>query len=339
MIITISGLNNTDNPAPGIPIAKSLHGSHKLIGLSYDSNEPGNYQNLFDNIYLMPYPSLGFAELKERLEYIKKKDNIDIIIPNLDTELPLYIKFQNEINAMGIQVLLPTQTSFDIRNKNKLDALSNKLNIKYPKTYEVASIAQLHDVVSVEGFPLMVKGNYYKSYKAYSLDSAISSFTDIANEWGLPILIQRCVDGEEINLVGIADNNSELKGAVGIKKLTTTGLGKIWMGITIHNDQLLQVAKDFVKLTSWQGPFELECMVNPTDIYMIEINPRFPAWVYFATDIGINLPQILVDIIANKTIKSNFEYPANKMYVRFVDELVTDFDNYKQIFTKKELNR
>jgi carbamoyl-phosphate synthase large subunit len=234
-------------------------------------------------------------------------------------------------------VLLPSQSSFDIRNKNKLDSLSQKLNVKYPKTYEVTSIAELHDVVAVEGFPLMVKGNYYKSYKVFSLDNAISSFTEIANEWGFPVLMQRCVNGEEINLVGIADKNSELKGAVSIKKLTTTELGKIWMGITIHNEQLLQIAKDFVKLASWQGPFELECMVNSTDMYMIEINPRFPAWVYFATDIGINLPQILVDVISNKTIKSQFEYPANKMYVRFVDELVIDFDNYKQIFTKKEL--
>jgi carbamoyl-phosphate synthase large subunit len=111
------------------------------------------------------------------------------------------------------------------------------------------------------------------------------------------------------------------------------------MGITIHNEQLLQMAKDFVSMTSWTGPFELECMVNTTDMYMIEINPRFPAWVYFATDIGVNLPQMLVDIIVNKSVKANFEYPANKMYVRFVDELVTDFDNYKQMFTQKELTK
>ena len=47
MKIAVSGLNNTDNPAPGIPVAKSLQGKHKIIGLSYDANEPGNYnQNL-----------------------------------------------------------------------------------------------------------------------------------------------------------------------------------------------------------------------------------------------------------------------------------------------------
>ena len=339
MIISISGLNNTDNPAPGIPIAKSLKNNHILIGLSYDSNEPGNYQNLFDKVYMMPYPSMGFSELKLRLEYIKNKENIDIIIPNLDAELPLYIKFKNEINAMGIQVLLPTQESFEARNKNKLDILSKNLQIQYPKAYEVSSIADIYTILELEHFPLMIKGNYYKSYKVFSIEEAINSFTEIANEWGFPVLVQRCVEGEEINLVGVADNDSNLVGAVSIKKLTTTDIGKIWMGITIHNEQLLQMAKDFVSITSWNGPFELECMVNPTDMYMIEINPRFPAWVYFATDIGVNLPQMLVDIIANKSVKANFEYPANKMYVRFVDELVTDFDNYKQMFTQKELTK
>jgi carbamoyl-phosphate synthase large subunit len=60
MKIAISGLNNTDNPAPGIGVAKSLKDRYSLIGLSYDPNEPGVYQGLFERVYLMPYPTLGY---------------------------------------------------------------------------------------------------------------------------------------------------------------------------------------------------------------------------------------------------------------------------------------
>ena len=97
MKIAISGLNNTDNPAPGIPVAKSLSNKFSLIGLSYDASEPGNYQKLFSKTYLMPYRSSGFDELKVRLKYIQEKDNIQVIIPNLYAELPLYIKYQEQI--------------------------------------------------------------------------------------------------------------------------------------------------------------------------------------------------------------------------------------------------
>lgn len=337
--IAISGLNNTDNPAPGIPVIKSLKGKYSLIGLSYDPNEPGNFMNLVDKVYLMPYPSLGFDELKNRLLYLQEKENISAIIPNFDAELPLYIKYQNEINDMGIKLCLPNAKNFELRNKNKLDVLSKNLDITYPKTHEISTILELEKIVKDEHthFPLMIKGNYYKAYKVENLEGAKEAFYKISNEWGFPILVQEVVYGEEINLVGVADGNGELKGAVAIKKLTTTSIGKIWTGITIQNEKLMQIAKDFVKQTLWKGPFELECMVNMNNIYMIEINPRFPAWVYFATEIGINLPEIVINIMDGIDIEPQLTYPSNKMYVRVVDEFVTDFTNFIKLISTKEL--
>ena len=337
--VAISGLNNTDNPAPGIPVAKSLKGNYRLIGLSYDPNEPGNYQKVVEKTYLMPYPSLGFDELKQRLLYVKKQENITAIIPNLDAELPLYIKYQEEIINMGIKLCLPSAENFELRNKNKLDKLSEELDITYPKTYEISSIVELERIIEEDSleFPLMIKGNYYKAYKSYNLDAAKDAFIKISNEWGFPILVQKVVFGDEVNLVGVADGNGELKGAVAIKKLTTTDIGKIWTGLTIHNEKLMQIAKDFVKKTSWRGPFELECMINMQNIYLIEINPRFPAWVYFATDIGINLPQIVMDIIEEKEVSPQLEYETNKMYIRVVDEFTTDFTDFMKLLSTQEL--
>jgi len=339
MKIAVSGLNNTDNPAPGIPVIKSIDNQHKIIGLSYDPNEPGNYMHMCHSTYLMPYPSLGFEELKLRLDYIQNKEGLDAIIPNLDAELPLYIKYQDQINAMGIKLCLPSMENFELRNKNKLGLLSEKLHMTYPKTYEICSEKELHDIIDKKDgkFPLMIKGNYYKAYMAHNEESAIEAFYKISNEWGFPVLVQEVVHGEELNLVGVGDGEGNLAGAVAIKKLTTTEMGKIWTGVTIQNEKLMQIAKNFVSHTGWKGPFELECIVNMQNIYMIEINPRFPAWVYFATEIGINLPQMVVDIILGEKIEMQIDYPLNKMYVRYTGELVTDFTDFMKLLSTKEL--
>jgi carbamoyl-phosphate synthase large subunit len=337
MKIAISGLNNTDNPAPGIPVAKSLKDSHELVGFSYDPNEPGNYMGIVDKTYLMPFPSLGFEELKNRLEYIQENEGLEAIIPNLDAELPLYIKYQDEIEKMGIKLCLPSLKNFELRNKNKLDTLSRTLGMTYPKTYEISSIKELQECVKESEFPLMIKGNYYKAYKAENLESAIESFYKISNEWGFPILVQEMVKGEELNLVGVADGKGTLCGAVTIKKLTTTEIGKIWTGLTIQNERLMNIAKEFAKQTLWKGPFELECIVNMNNVYMIEINPRFPAWVYFATEIGVNLPQMVAEIMQGNEIKPVLEYPQNKMYVRYTGEFVTDFSEFMKLLSSKEL--
>jgi len=335
--IAISGLNATDNPAPGIPIAKSLASEYEIIGLSYDPNEPGNYLDVISKTYLMPYPSLGFEELYARLQEIKQKEDIAMIIPSLDAELPLYIKYKKEIEALGVKIVVPSQENFELRNKNRLNDLSKELGITYPQTFEISSIKELEDITKEDlEFPVMIKGNYYKAYMAYNLESAIEYFYKISNEWGFPILVQEVVSGEELNLVGVGDGQGNLTGEVTIKKLTTTDIGKIWSGITISHDPLLEVAKKFIAQTKWSGPFELECIVNNEEVYLIEINPRFPAWVYFATGVGVNLPKQLVDIANGKTPQMQ-TYPTGKMYVRFTDELITDFSEFSKLMTKKEL--
>jgi len=335
MRVALSGLNNTDNPAPGIGVAKSLT-THELIGLSYDPNEPGIYQGLFEKIYLMPYPSLGYEEFKKRILEIKEKSSIEAVIPNLDAELPLYIKYQNEIQNLGIKTFLPSLEAFEVREKKKLKELSEKLNIKHPKTIEVISLDDLIKATKEIGFPLMVKGNYYKAYKANSLDEAIEFYYKISNEWGFPLLVQEVIGGVEINYLGVGDGEKLVAG-VAMKKLTTTDLGKVWSAISIKNDKLLRIAKDFVNLTAWRGAFEIEAINNGEDIYLIEINPRFPAWVYFATMLGVNMPSILVDLMEGKEVEEQFEYPLEQMYVRYVEETIAPFGKFSKLLATKEL--
>jgi len=337
MKIAVSGLNNTDNPAPGFGVAKSLK-NYEIIGFSYDVNEPGNYLENFSKKYLMPFPTLGFEELKERLEYIISKENIDLIIPCLDAELPLYIKYQDELKDIGIKTFLPTLESFELRNKNKLAKLSKEVGLSYPKTFEINSIQAMKVLLQKKEikFPFMVKGNYYKAYKAGNLEEAIEHFYTISNEWGFPILLQEMVSGEEINLVGVGDGKGNLVGAVSIKKLTTTSIGKIWSGVTIYNEELMQIAKKFVKETKWRGPFELECIADRENIHMIEINPRFPAWVHFATEVGVNLPEMVVKLANGEEVETKLEFPIQKMYVRYVEEKVVDFSEFLSLLNTKE---
>ena len=47
--IAVTGLNNIDSPGPGIPVIRALRESKlfdvRIIGLSYDTMEPGIYMH------------------------------------------------------------------------------------------------------------------------------------------------------------------------------------------------------------------------------------------------------------------------------------------------------
>jgi carbamoyl-phosphate synthase large subunit len=115
-----------------------------------------------------------------------------------------------------------------------------------------------------------------------------------------------------------------------------TSLGKIWTGVTVKNEQMLTAAENFVREYRWKGPFELECIVDGDTVYLIEINPRFPAWSYFSTGVGINLPANTVRKAFNLPLTVARDYEAGKLFIRYTYEIITDMQPFQNIVTKGE---
>jgi len=340
--IAITGINAIDNPGPGVGVARSLKEDDALapniLGLAYDAMEPGLYMDwLFDRRYLMPYPSSEPTVLLERLQQIQDQVGLDCVIPNFDVELPLYIQCAADLEQMGIKTCLPTREQFALRNKARLPEVAKSIGIRTPETIALSSTQELDKAIADLGLPLMIKGPYYKAYRVSSPSEALQRFHQLAAEWGYPILVQQPVNGTELNLVGVGDGQGGHLGLVAIKKMSVTDLGKIWSGVTIHHPGLLEAAIAFLSSTRWRGPFELECMATADGaIYLIEINPRFPAWTYFATGVGINLPARMVRRMLGLPVPSMPDYEAGKFLMRYTYEIVTDVTPLQTLVTSGE---
>lgn len=339
--IGISGINAADNPGPGAGIARSLKEDRELnveiVGLAYDALEPGIYMDwLFDQSYTLPYPSADGNEFIQRLLDIQAGDGLDWIIPNLDVELPLYIKYAEQLAQHGIQTFLPTMQQFRLRGKDKLPEIAARINVQVPETAVVSNEEMLYEACERIGYPVMVKGAYYQAFRAYTPLEAVAKFRVIAAEWGYPVIVQQAVAGEEINLVGVGDGRGNLLGSVAMKKVSLTSLGKVWAAVTLKNPELQAAAERLVAALRWRGPFELECMLDPaTDtLYMIEINPRFPAWSYFATGVGINLPSRMLRHALGQPVTVLPEYEAGQLFMRYTYEMVTDMSRFQSVMMR-----
>jgi len=340
--VGVSGINAVDNPGPGVGVAKSLKEWNRdisIVGLAYDAMEPGVYMKwLIEKSYLMPYPSQGADAFIDRLLYIKSSYGLDAVIPTLDAELPIYIEYADRLKELGIANFLPTKEQFRLRSKERLKEVADRIGVKAPRTFTVVDYKGLQEALSEVGYPAMVKGLFYKAYKVYNYQEAVEKFNLIVAEWGYPVLVQQVVSGEELNLVGVGDGEGGHFGFLNIKKLWITQLGKIWTGVTIKNPKMLEAAENFVKEFKWRGAFELECIYTPEgDIYLIEINPRFPAWVYFSTGAGINLPARLLQAALGEEPSRDWNYEVGKLYVRFTDDFVTDMGLFQKISTHGEV--
>ncbi len=339
IVIGVSGINAVDNPGPGVGVARSLKemssGNVRIVGLAYDAMEPGIYMDwLIDESFLLPYPSNNSDEYIRRLLEIRNETGMSMIFPNLDAELPTCIKYSEKLSQNGIASFLPYQKQFRLRNKDRLADLAKQIGIRFPESITVASYDDLQRAVDRLGLPVMVKGAFYKAYSAATLAEAMTHYQHIVAEWGYPVIIQKVVTGEEMNTVAVGDGRGLSLGQVSIKKLWVTELGKIWNGITIQNEKMAQAVETFIRKTRWRGAFELECIVDDDDVYLIEINPRLPAWSYFATGVGINLPERIVRQILGHPVDPQMDYPAGKLFIRYTYELITDMDPFRNITMK-----
>jgi carbamoyl-phosphate synthase large subunit len=345
LTIAVTGLNATDNPGPGVAVLRSLRTGaprgQRLVGLSYDALDPGMYTSgLANDVFLLSYPSSGTEAYLARLRAIQETARIDVLIPTLDAELPALIALEPELRALGISVFLPSREQFDLRAKANLVELGRRASVSVPATVIVASADQLGHVPATVPYPFFVKGPFYGATLATCFDEALAAFHRAVAAWGGPVIVQAAVRGEEMNLVALGDGSGGLLGAVAMKKLALTDKGKGWAGVTVRDPELVAMAERIAAATAWRGPFEVEALRDESGRHhLIEINPRFPAWVHLATQAGVNLPRAVVDLARGAAPPMAASYQAGKMFVRISWDQIVDLGEFERVVTSGEIRR
>ena len=342
--VAVTGLNAIDSPGPGVPVIRALKESKiydvRIIGLSYETLEPGIYMHdLVDKTYQVPFPSSGKASLLTRLEYINSVDKIDVIIPNFDAELQNFISLADTLKKkMGIHTFLPTMDQFEARHKSNLSEYGKKHKIDVPYSKMIFSTAEIPSLREEFTYPLVVKGKFYDASIAYTPEQVVSHFNKISAKWGLPIIIQQFVYGQEVNVTAIGDGKGNVIGAVPMRKQYITDKGKAWSGISIADKQLLEMTKKLFKSTKWKGGMELEIIkTSEGKYYLLEINPRFPAWVYLAVGCGQNHAEALVKMALGEKTEPYTTYDVGKMFVRYSYDMIVELKEFEKISTLGEL--
>ncbi len=343
--IGVTGLNNTDNPGPGIPVIRGLKDSNRfdfrIVGLAYENLEPGIYMDsILDKTYLLPYPSEGTEAFLERIEYIHSREKLDVIIPNFDAELFTFMKSSERLTGLGIHTFLPTIPQYEERSKSSLPEYGKKYGVNVPRSRPILSHSDILELDKAKEFeyPVMVKGKFYDAYVAYNAEQIRSHFNKISAKWGLPVIIQEFIRGTEVNVVALGDGNGNTIGAVGMRKQYITDKGKAWGGITIDDPKMLDLTAKIIRETKWRGGMELELIrTNDNKYYIIEINPRIPAWVYLAVGAGQNLPEALVRLALGESVPPYNEFKKGLMFVRYSYDIICDLQKFEKISMNGEI--
>lgn len=336
VVVAVTGLNAIDSPGPGVAVIRAIRDGYpkpvRIIGLAYENLEPGIYmESICDKTYQVPYPAAGAEVLFNAIRRINDLEHIDVIIPNFDAELYNFISIAPRLKAIGINSFLPSLEMFDARDKLNLFSFGQKHNLLVPKDNAIYTVNDLLSLGDEFGWPLVIKGKFYEAVVAYTLEQAQKAFYKISAKWGLPIIVQQFINGTEVNIAALGDGEGNAISIIPMRKMYITDKGKAWAGITLEDEALNDLAKNFVAATKWRGGFEVEIMKTAAnELYIMEINPRFPAWIYLTAGVGQNQPAALVKMALGEKVEPMMEYDAGKLFIRYSWDMIVDVSKFQQ---------
>lgn len=345
MIIGITGLFTGNDPVAGWGVARCLRAlgpcsDHRLVGLVYGPLESGLYEKgLLDKAFQIPFPGQDPAGCAGRLRQIKDGCGLDALIANLDTELPFFAEKAPALEQWGIKTLLPDKNVLESVGKDKLAGLAHaKLGgLALPRT-TVVTRGELRRLKKV-ALPCMVKSPLRGARRVSSADELHFRVKALLDEGNEAAVIQQIVEGEEFSVGALAAKTGDTLGLVMLKKMLTATNGTTWMGICVEDAVLDRHVRDLIGQLGWKGPIDVEVIHCDKDgrYYLIEINPRFPGWISFCAQVGVNLPAMLIDSLEGHTVRAA-SAAAGEVFVRRAVDIVTDINTFGMMALTGEMD-
>ena len=341
--IAITGFAGLNNPEPGLGVAKALRegwfekssSSLEITALVYDGKDTAAWSpGVADRLFLVPPVANGNASLLHRLAELDKLSSIDIVIPVLDLEIPLYSQLKSDLNKLNIRMLVPSLSSLSLVNKVNLPYFCYRNTIPTPQTIHTDKLETIGFYANQLGYPVYVKGTVVGAKLVNNEQQAYSESLKLNGRWGGGVLLQKPIRGDEYVVAMVADADGEAVGMVSMRKIGVNRLGKGVIGAVVNDPTLESFAERVLSLIKWKGPLELELIRGSNGKWvLVEINNRFPSWILLSYFAGMNLPLLLVKEI----LKPGMGHDVNKKakpsstYVRSVEDNCVNFTEWREL--------
>lgn len=278
-------------------------------------------------------PALFFADVRYKVckimetHYIDEiiqicKDNqIHGIIPTLDTELLKLAENKDRIRReSGARVIISDLETIKIfRNKyNTTDFFLNN-GFCSPKYYNLGKM----DVKKLK-YPLFIKPHDgSSSINAFKIENE-SELLFFSNYVPNP-LITEFILGDEYTVDVLCDFDGNCISAVPRKRLVVRA-GEIQKGVIEKNQRIINETRRVVEILKPIGPITLQCIVNESGVYFIEINPRFGGGVPMSIKAGANIPENIYRMLLGEKLTYQDDYMDGLVGIRFDQAVYVDAD-------------
>jgi len=328
LCVAVTGPSAFEVVLPGLGVAKSLLSVpevSEIVALGRDPYDTGMYRRgLFDRAERLPQWD-NSDELLDWFKNLQRRNPIDVVIPCIDFEVMGCVEIASELAEIGIKTLLPSASAMKKRSKEKLPEIVRKLNLaglEVPKSQVLRTEIAVKRATKTLGLPFALKCEIAATEIIYSEDQAVQVWRKWRDRGEDIPIAQQFIAGDEFAGAGVCSRHHHFNCTVSIKKLKRCDRGNTWGATTADLSDLMVDLGRLLKKIKWVGPFEVEYIRDITreKFYLLEINPRFPAWINFTAEMGTNLPRDVIRLMCNETAQEK-TLESDLIFTRSCEEI------------------
>ncbi|KQX51985.1 MULTISPECIES: ATP-grasp domain-containing protein [unclassified Paenibacillus] len=252
---------------------------------------------------------------------ICQKEQIDIIIPLIDTELVVISENRHVFEEIGVKLLVSSKELNEIAcDKNIAYKFFLDRNIPTPKVYSDDEIDNKQ-----YKFPLLIKplnGSSSVGVTKINNEKELFFFKDyIPNA-----MVQEFVTGTEYTVDVMVDFNGNIRTVVPRLRIETRA-GEVSKGVTKKDNDIINAVKQVVKfLPGPVGCITLQCFKKENgEITFIEINPRFGGGIPLSIEAGANFPLWVLQMCSGETFsEEDYNWHENLTMLRYDEAVFTE---------------
>ncbi|WP_432662634.1 ATP-grasp domain-containing protein [Wukongibacter baidiensis] len=288
----------------------------EIIVVDISEYAPGLYHG--DKYYLVPKVcDRGYITA---LIDICNNNSIDLIIPTIDTELPVLSDNKEKLEKLSnAKVLVSRKEVIEIsRDKFKTHRFFKDNEFDTPKVITEKDIEN-----NEYKFPLFIKpfdGSSSKDTFKINNNKELEFFRSYVSN----PMIQEFLCGKEYTIDVFVDFEGNPITIVPRERLETRS-GEVSKGIIIKDKSIITEVKRMIPLLRPIGPLTIQCIKDDKkNIKFIEINPRFGGGAPISVTAGADTPKYIYKLLMEEKLGYNEDYKENLVALRYDQSVFLD---------------
>src|SRR3989338_5880192 len=303
----VTDLKIIDSPQAGIGAARCLKESGlTIIGVD-DTPFVTLNKDLFNEVFCWEeIRTLNLDSLVSKISKIKENYGLDYIFPCYDETIILFSFIKDRLDYLKIKFISPPKETIKaIQKINLPNIITGKLNnFVTPEIKIASSVEEAIDFTKKIGYPVVCKGLVKGSYICENEEDLIYNVKKLSILWNggtINCIIQKCINDE--------------------KKEKTK--------------EILPFAEYLVNSLPFEDSIiEIETIKVGDIFYVYEINPRSPAWIYAPCQMGLNIPELIINNSENKINFIKEEGYFGREIKDFIRKDIGGFENNVRFYSK-----